>query len=587
VIHPVDLIEQNRQQAELIAKQTEQIAQQAELIAKQTEQIAQQAELIAKQTEQIPQQAELIAHQTEQIRPLLRRVDELTNEVTLLKEENQKLKDEIAVLKGQKPRPKIPPSTLEGPKSKDKDQGKNPKVSRGKHPRKKKKTSLEIHQEQVIQPPTIPEGAIFKGYKRYAVQDIIFKSNNTRFLLARWQLPDGTYICGELPKGIHGHYGSDLIAYILNDYYACRVTEPLLLEKLHQRGILISEGQLNNILIHGKEAFHQEKSELLHAGIMAHNQVKTDDTGARHKGKNEYTNVIGNKWFSVFTTTHSKSRANFFRVLQNGKHEYLINEDTIAYLIGLDAPDHLPGYISLSKGDKFTTEAAWQDFLADRNITKETEVRLLTEAALFASAIENGIPRDLGVHGDDAGQFDAFIRSLCWIHEERHYRKIIPTNEQARTDLDQVRDRIWTIYKDLKVYQQAPNESAKQAIEKQFDDLFLNLETSSPTLNHRLRMTHGKKKELLRVLERPDTPLNNNSSETDARSAVTKRKVSGGTRSDEGKDARDTFLSLKQTCRKLGINFIAFLIDRVSGLFEIPRLAEVIRQKAEAEKLST
>ena len=54
----------------------------------------------------------------------------------------------------------------------------------------------------------------------------------------------------------------------------------------------------------------------------------------------------------------------------------------------------------------------------------------------------------------------------------------------------------------------------------------------------------GKKQELLRVLERPDTPLNNNPSETDARAAVTKRKVSGGTRSDEGKDAGDTFLSL-------------------------------------------
>lgn len=555
--NPLDLIEQNRRQAE---------------------QIVQQAEHIARQAEQITLQAE-------QIRLLLSRIDELTNVVSLLKEVNQQLKDEIAVLKGQKPRPKIPPSTLEGPKSKDKD--KNPRVSRGKHPRKKKKTLLEVHRELVVQPPFIAEGAIFKGYKPYDVQDIVFSSNNTRFLLARWQLADGTYVCGELPKGIHGHYGPDLIAYILNDYYACRVTEPLLLDKLHQNGILISAGQLNNILIHGKELFHQEKGELLHAGVKACHQVKTDDTSARHKGKNQYTNVIGNEWFSVFTTTDSKSRANFFRLLQNGKHEYLINEDTIAYLIGFDTLNHLSGYIALSKGSKFTTQEAWQGFLIARNITREVEVRIVTEAALFASAIENGIPRDLGVHGDDAGQFDAFIRSLCWIHEERHYRKIIPVNEQAREDLDQVRNKIWAIYQDLKLYQQAPGASVKQAIEKQFDDLFLNLETSSPTLNKRLRMSHGKKLELLRVLERPDTPLNNNSSETDARSAVTKRKVSGGTRSDEGKDARDTFLSLKQTCRKIGINFIAFLKDRVSGLFEIPKLAEVIRQKSEITRSAT
>lgn len=193
---------------------------------------------------------------------------------------------------------------------------------------------------------------------------------------------------------------------------------------MRQRGIQISEGQLNNILIHGKEAFHQEKDELLYAGVKAHNQVQTDDTGARHKGQNQYTNVIGNEWFTVFTTTTSKSRSNFFRILQNGKHEYLINEDAVAYLIGVDAPNYLSGYISLSQGDKFTTEAAWKDFLASRNIIKEVEVRLVTEAALFASVIENGIPRDLGIHGDDAGQFDAFVRSLCWIHRKGIIEKL-------------------------------------------------------------------------------------------------------------------------------------------------------------------
>ena len=530
-------------------------------------------------TEQNAQQAEQISQQAEQIKQLLGRIDMLANGMALLKEENQNLRDEIAFLKGQKPRPKIPPSKLEGPKGGDK--GNKPKMSRGKHPRKKKKTSLKIDQERVVQPESIPEGAVFKGYKPYDVQDIILKSSNTRFLIARWKLPDGTYVCGKLPEGIHGHYGPELITYILNDYYACRVTEPLLLDKLHQQGVLISAGQLSNILTQGQDIFHEEKDELLSAGIAAHNQVQTDDCGARHKGKNQYTNVIGNEWFSVFSTTDSKSRANFFRLLQSGRHEYLLNEDTVAYLQGLDSSDYLPGYISLSIGELFTSLEAWQAFLQDRNITKEKEIRLVTEAALFASVIQNGIPRDLGVHGDDAGQFDAFIRSLCWIHEERHYRKIVPADEQSRADLDQVRDRIWAIYRDLKTYQQSPDEKAKKSIEKRFDDLFLHLETSSATLNKRLRTTHAKKQELLRVLERPDTPLHNNSSETDARAAVVKRKVSGGTRSDAGRAARDTFLSLKQTCRKLGLNFISFLKDRVSGKFEIPRLAAIIYQRTE------
>ncbi len=506
-------------------------------------------------------------------------LDGMVNLIPLLKEDIQNLRDEIAVLKGQKPRPKIPPSKLEGPKRGDK-----PKTPRGKHPRKNKKTSLRIDQEQIVQPQFIPKGAVFKGYKAYDVQDVVLKSNNTRFLIARWQLPDGTYMCGELPKGVHGHYGPDLIAYILNDYYACRVTEPLLLKKLHQQGVLISSGQLNNILIQRKDSFHEEKNELLAAGIEAHNQILTDDCGARHKGKNQYTNVIGNEWFSVFSTTSSKSRVNFFKLLQNGKHEYLLNEDTVAYLESVDVPAYLPGYIAISKGKKFTSLEAWQEFLAARNITKEKEIRLVTEAVLFSSIIENGIPHDLGVHGDDAGQFDAFIRSLCWIHEERHYRKFVPADEQARADLDQVRDKIWTIYKDLKTYRQNSNDKAKKSIEKQFDDLFLNLKTSSATLNKRLRTTHAKKEKLLRVLERPDTPLHNNSSETDARAAVVKRKVSGGTRSDAGRDARDTFLSLKQTCRKLGVNFMSFLKDRLTETFEIPRLNKLILEMAKSAK---
>ena len=190
------------------------------------------------------------------------------------------------------------------------------------------------------------------------------------------------------------------------------------------------------------------------------------------------------------------------------------------------------------------------------------------------------------MHADNAGQFDCFVRSLCWIHEERHYRKIIPTTEQGRADLERVKEQLWKFYRGLKDYKSAPNLTEKELLGQQFDAIFLQT-TSSATLNKRLKQTYKNKNELLRVLERPDTPLHNNSSETDARSAVTKRKVSGGTRSEDGKDARDTFLSLKQTCRKLGINFIAFLKDRVSGLFKIPRLSEVILQRSEAAKSLT
>lgn len=89
------------------------------------------------------------------------------------------------------------------------------------------------------------------------------------------------------------------------------------------------------------------------------------------------------------------------------------------------------------------------------------------------------------------------------------------------------------------------------------------------------------KAELLRVLERPDLPLHNNGMESDIRGYVKVRKISGGTRGEAGRRCRDTFASLQKTCRKLGVSFWAYLRDRVRGLGQVPRLADLIGAKAQ------
>ena len=86
--------------------------------------------------------------------------------------------------------------------------------------------------------------------------------------------------------------------------------------------------------------------------------------------------------------------------------------------------------------------------------------------------------------------------------------------------------------------------------------------------------------ELFRVLDRPEIPLHNNLSERDIRDYVKKRKISGSTRSDTGKKCRDTFASLKKTCRKHGISFWNYLIDRTSGSNLIPSMAEILQAAA-------
>lgn len=88
------------------------------------------------------------------------------------------------------------------------------------------------------------------------------------------------------------------------------------------------------------------------------------------------------------------------------------------------------------------------------------------------------------------------------------------------------------------------------------------------------------KRELLLVLERPELPLHSNLSEGDIREYVKRRKISGGTRSKDGRRGRDTFASLKKTCRNLGISFWSSLNDRIRGEGYILPLPELIEARA-------
>jgi hypothetical protein len=505
------------------------------------------------------------------------RLDLALNFIALLQEEIQNLKDEIARLKGQKPKPKIPPSILEGPHSKDKQEN---KLSRGMSPRQHKTNQLKIHEVKKLRPEIIPSVAIFKGSQKYVVQDVRFSPHNIRYELERWMLPDGSYLPVKLPDNIQGHYGPTLITYMLNQYYGCRVTAPLLLEHLHDMGIFISSGQLSAILMQRRKEFHEEKNELLNAGIKALKQIQVDDTGGRHKGQNCYSTMISNKLFAYVETTESKSRENFLRLLHGKNPKYLINDDTREYIAKTNPSSILAGYLVLRGKNLDMDTTNWEKFLLSINITTDKDVKLVSEAALYAGLINHGVPKDLGVHGDDAGQFNAFVRSLCWVHEERHYSKIIALDDVTRLAIERIRTEIWEFYRLLKAYKIKPTLEAKTAIFQKFDTLF-SQETASFTLNKQLAKTYAKKEELLRVLDRPETPLNNNMTETDIREVVIKRKISGGTRSVEGKRCRDTFISLKKTCRKLKISFWDYLSDRINGLNQISRLEKIILSHAE------
>ncbi len=406
----------------------------------------------------------------------------------------------------------------------------------------------------------------------------MIETHNIEYQLERWRTPDGTYVSAVLPDNISCHFSPGIISFILYQYHQCHVTQPLLLEQLREYGVDISAGQLDHLLVDGHENFDQEKDELLPAGLSVSPYINVDDTGARHQGRNGVCTHIGNPWFAWFQSTQSKSRINFLELLQAGQQDYFINEDALTYMKAQKLPAETFKKLQSTKCG-FSEKAQWEAHLIELGIEKARHVRIATEGTLMGGLIENGLNPNLVIVSDDAGQFNILLHALCWVHAERLIHKLIPSSDKQREILKATRSQIWELYADLKPYKISPSEEKKSSLSQRFDDIFTQ-ETDYVTLNIALKRLHKNKSELLLVLDRPDIPLHNNLSESDIREYAKRRKVSGGTRSDTGRKRRDTFISLKKTCRKLGISFWQYLQDRVEKVNAIPKLAELIRQKA-------
>jgi Transposase IS66 family len=509
---------------------------------------------------------------------LLAILRQLADRVAELEQTNQQLRDEIARLKGQKPRPDIKPSVLEAaPKTEGKKEDKRP--GSAKRP---KTAELTIHREEPLHAEGLPEGSQFRCYESYVVQELVIQNQNIRYLRARYDLPGGGSVLAPFPVGVlpvaGGHFGPNLIAYILDQYHQAQVTEPLLLEQLWEYGIDISAGQLHRILTENHEVFHQEKDEIRAAGLVVSSYIGTDDTGARHRGKNGYCTVIGNDLFAYFQSSDSKSRLNFLHVLQGSQHDYAINEATLAYWERQELAAAVVD--KLTRGQQeFIGDQAWQARLTELAITNERHVLIATEGALLGGLVARGVSPELVVLSDGAPQFVILVHAGCWIHAERPLAKLVPYNDEHRTAIETVRTHIWDLYQDLKAYGLKPDETQQPALEARFDAL-VGQRTGYPNINGVLKEMRDHKADLLRVLQRPEVPLHNNAMESDIREYVKRRKISGGTRNEAGRRCRDTFASLKKTCRKLGVRFWDYLQDRVRGLGRIPRLADLICRKA-------
>jgi hypothetical protein len=498
---------------------------------------------------------------------------QLLGEVAALKQTVVELREEIAQLKGLKGRPQIKPSGMENA-TPPKPSGKRRRRGRGK-------ATPRVNVEEQILNAEVPEGSRFKGYEDFVVQDIELQVRVIRYRRERWITPDGRTVIAPLPPGVRGHVGPELRRFVLAQYHQGQVTVPRLLALLQAIGVGISKRQLVRLLIDGQEEFLTEARDVLRAGLKTAGWITVDDTGARHRGANGVCTQIGNDNFAWFGTTGSKSRLNFLDLLRAGHTDYVINDAALSYMRERALSGPVIARLAEHPDKQFADTPAWQAHLerlgiAELRVTPDP-VQIATEGALWGSIHSHEFLREAVVISDDAGQFNVGQHALCWVHAERLVHKLDTFTESQRVAQRRVRSLIWRFYADLKAYRANPTARRRGQLGARFDRIFRR-RTGFASLDRLLARLHANKAELLAVLDHPDIPLHTNGSENDIRCQVTKRKISGGTRSDLGRDCRDAFLSLAKTCAKLGVAFWDYLGSRlgVAGQPAVPSLPDLI-----------
>ena len=351
------------------------------------------------------------------------------------------LEQEILKLKGETTKPKIKPSKMDKATSEDCDTDDSGPSKQNKGPKRSKTEHLKIDATITVEPETIPEGSSFKGYREVVVKDLEFETFNTCYRLAQYQTPDGRYVSGQLPDALNGgHFGNTLVGFILYQYHHQHVTQPLLLKQLQDLGVDISSGRLSQFITDGLDLFHDEKDALLQTGLSVSQYVHTDDTSARHDGKNGYCTHIGNGLFAWFSSTESKSRINFLSCLsQGGTQLYVLNSDALAYMEQQKLPRALLDRLE-DRTVGIETQTGWEAWLDQHAIKNPRHRRIITEGMLMGGLLAQGIPVNLSIISDDAGQFNVFDHALCWIHAERVINRLIPLNDDHVKAVDGVRD---------------------------------------------------------------------------------------------------------------------------------------------------
>ena len=368
-----------------------------------------------------------------------------------------------------------------------------------------------------------------------------------------------------------------------------QVTAERLLTQLLSLGVRISKGQIIALLNQDNAAFHAEKDAILEAGLATARWVTVDGPSGNA------LRAVHRRPPRPHQPDHDPHRRRPLRLVRHppvqesaelpgvaaGRPDYVINAAAEAYMVEHAVPAAVIDALVGHDHQRFADQAAWEAHLASLDIGGRR--RIVTEAALVGAITAHGLLSDTAIVSDDAGQFNVFTHALCWIHAERHLRRLVCVTDEQRRLVAVQRHLVWWYFRDLKAYKADPTPERRTALRQRFERVFGRV-TGFTELDDTVARLRANKDELLLVLVRPEIPLHTNGSERDIRCCVTRRKISGETRAEAGKQARDTFLSLLKTGAKLGVSFWDYLGARlkIPDASAVPWLPDLVRQPAAA-----
>lgn len=267
----------------------------------------------------------------ENFKRLLGAYEEKVEEVAKLESENQALKDQLKKFIGEQETPKF----KQNKDKKDLHHQKPSKKDRKKNWKKKSKNNdIKIDREERC--PTdkenLPSDAEYKGTREITIQNIIIKTDNVKFQIERWYSPSlKKYFEGKLPLGFQGsQFCPELRSFIVMLYVGLRSTENKIEKFLSDLGIIISAGEISNILIDIAPKLSMEMNSAKTNAIKKHPYLNIDATGMYLAGNNCFNICHGNPYFSYHSTVKDRSRFSALKILVMTKDLiYLLDEDAI------------------------------------------------------------------------------------------------------------------------------------------------------------------------------------------------------------------------------------------------------------------